>query len=130
MSRNFELLNQMGKTQVMLQPDAEPKPADPTPEMSASFAPPLEIGGMARDEVTKLVHRLFLLAGNEAPRRVVFTGAEAGNGGTWMCAHTGEILASQVDRSVCVVDCNFRSPSLHEEFRVQNHHGLSDALRG
>ena len=127
MSRNFELLNQMGKG-VALQPEVEPKPvpaADPS-----SFIPALQIDGIARDEITKLVHRTFLLAGSEGPRRVVFTSTESGNGGTWMCAHAGEMLASQVGRSVCIVDCNLQSPTLHEQFAVKNHHGLADALQG
>ncbi|MBZ5571459.1 MAG: CpsD/CapB family tyrosine-protein kinase [Acidobacteriia bacterium] len=128
MSRNFELLNQMGKTPVMLPPEAELSSA-PAPE-AAAFIAPLEMDGMAREEITKLVHRLFLLGSTEAPRRVAFTATEPGNGNTWMCARVGEILASQVGRSVCIVDCNLRTPSLHQQFGVENHHGLSDALRG
>jgi Mrp family chromosome partitioning ATPase len=42
----------------------------------------------------------------------------------------GEILASQVTSSVCIVDCSLRAPSLHEQFKVENHFGLSDALIG
>jgi protein-tyrosine kinase len=127
MSRNFELLNQMGKG-VAMQPEAAPMPvatADPS-----TFIPALQIDGIAREEITKLVHRTFLLGGAEAPRRVVFTSTESGNGGTWVCAHAGEMLASQVGRSVCIVDCNLQSPSLHEQFMVKNHHGLADALQG
>ena len=48
----------------------------------------------------------------------------------WPCAHAGEVLASQIGRSVCVVDCNLRRPTLHQQFKIENHHGLSDALRG
>jgi len=128
MSRNFELLNQMGKGQVLLTKEVPPVNV-PLPEVFAS-SPSLEIDGMAREEITKLVHRVFLLGGAEAPRRVVFTGTESGNGSTWMCAHAAEILASQVARTVCVVDCNLRRPTMHQQFRVQNHNGLSDALRG
>lgn len=126
MSRNFELLNQVGKGQVLLTKEVAPTNV-PVPEV---FAPSLEIDGMAREEITKLVHRVFLLGGPEAPRRVVFTGTESGNGTTWMCAHAGEILASQVARTVCIVDCNLRRPCLHDQFNVQNHNGLADALRG
>jgi protein-tyrosine kinase len=128
MSRNFELLNQMGKSQVLMTQEVTP-PSMPVAEVFTSM-PPLEIDGMAREEITKLAHRVFLLAGPEAPRRVVFTGTESGNGSTWMCAHVGEILASQIARTVCVVDCNLRRPTLHDQFKVENHNGLSDALRG
>lgn len=129
MSRNFELLNEMGKAQVMLQLDVEPKTAPPA-EVFTSSIPALQIDGMAREEVTKLVHRLFLLPGAEAPRRVVFTGTELGNGSTWICARVSEILASQVAHSVCVMDCNLRAPALHQLFGVENHSGLGDALLG
>ena len=129
MSRNFELLNQMGKSQVLLTQEVPQLPTMPAPEVSTS-TPLLEIDGIAREEITKLVHRVFLLGGAESPRRVVFTGTESGNGSTWMCAHASEILASQVGRTVCVVDCNLRRPTLHDQFKVENHNGLSDALRG
>jgi len=128
MSRNFELLNQIGKGPAILQPEVEPSIVQP-----AGVYPPiptLEIDGIAREEVSKLVHRLFFLAGSEAPHCVVFTGTESGNGSTWMCAHAGAILASQVTRSVCVVDCNLRSPALHKHLGAENQAGLAEALRG
>jgi protein-tyrosine kinase len=130
MSKNFELLYQTGKAMDMLQPEAEPEAKTLSlPEMSSS-TPALEIDGMAREEVTKLIHRLFLLPGTGAPRNVVFTSTELGNGCTWMCARAAEILASQVGNSVCVVDCNLRSPSLHHQFGVENQYGLANALAG
>jgi hypothetical protein len=95
MSRNFELLNQMGKA-VVLQPEVEAARPIPVAADPSTFLPALEIDGIAREEITKLVHRTFLLAGAEGPRRVVFTSTESGNGGTWVCAHAGEMLASQV----------------------------------
>lgn len=128
MSRNFELLNQMGKTPVMV--PAEADPLTPQEGEPVDFIAPLEMDPMAREEITKLVHRLFLLATSDAPRRVVFSATEPGNGTSWVCARVAEILASQVGRTVCVVDCNLRAPSLHEQFGVENSHGLSEALRG
>jgi len=47
-----------------------------------------------------------------------------------MCARVGEVLASQVRGAVCIVDCNLRSPNLHQHFACENHFGLSDALVG
>jgi Mrp family chromosome partitioning ATPase len=131
MSRNYELLNQLGKTRLL---DSEPDRVSPPiqevlPEVSPS-APLLQIEGIAKEEITRLVQRLFILGGAEGPRRVAFTCTESGSGNTWMCAHVGDILASLVDRSVCLVDCNFRSPALHQQFAMENHLGLADALRG
>jgi len=130
MSKNFELLYQMGKMPDVLQSDAKPAlEVVPAADLSKS-TPTLEIEGVARTEVTKLVHRLFLTGATDGPRHVVFSGTEMGNGCTWMCVRAAEILASQVGNSVCVVDCNLSSPSLHEQFGVENHYGLADALMG
>jgi protein-tyrosine kinase len=130
MSRNFELLYQMHKTQEMLQ--AEPEAA---PEVVAAgellpAVPTVEVDGMAREEIDKLVQRLFLLPGKEAAHHVVFTGMESGDGCSWICSRVAELLSSQVSGTVCVVDCNLATPSLAQQFRVDNHHGLSDALLG
>jgi hypothetical protein len=130
MSKNFELLYQMGKTPEMLHADAKPVLQTVAPVDLSQSTPALEIDGVAREEVTKLVHRLFLSGVAEGPRHVVFSGTELANGCTWMCVRAAEILASQVGNSVCIVDCNLSSPSLHQQFGVENHYGLSDALVG
>jgi protein-tyrosine kinase len=128
LSRNFELLNQVGLQGVLEPSTFSPAPTlvpepDPTPS-----TPALELNGPLREEIAKLVLNLFMLPGSGGPRRVVLTGMESGAGCSWMCARAAEVLASQVAGSVCVVDCNLRSPTLHREFSVENHFGLSDAL--
>ncbi len=136
MSRNFELLHQMGKIQEMLQPQAQPAPAAVasldgfTVAAPPVGAPALEIDPKTREELGKLVQRLFLVPGSAAPRQIVFAGAESGDGCTWICSRVGEILASQVSGSVCLVDCNLRTPTMHHHFQVDNHYGLTDALLG
>lgn len=158
MSRNFELLQNVGREQEFFKPEGVvkervlterlplPVPEHPLPEpqvapagmsgAAAAAAPapsaePLQFAMESSQlaELAKLVQRLFLLPGGESPRTVVFTGSEPGDGCSWICARVGELLASQVAGSVCLVDANLQSPSLHEQFSVPNHHGLSDALR-
>ena len=130
MSRNFELLYQSGKVQELLQSQSPGEvvqtvaPVDTTPS-----TPAIEMGEEARNEISRLVHSLFRLPDVKGPRRIVFAGNEPGCGATWMCAHAAEVLASQVDATVCVLDCNLRSPSLHQQFGVDNHHGLSELLQ-
>jgi capsular exopolysaccharide synthesis family protein len=132
LSRNFELLSQVGKLEEIAQAASEPltrvlgESADETAILTAS----LSVSGAAREEIVKLVRNLFFVRGENAPRRVVFTGTESGTGCSWICAHVAEILASQVHGSVCLVDCNLRAPSLHQRYDVPNDHGLSDALLG
>jgi len=130
MSRNFELLQRIGREQE-LYTTPEPEPAL-MPEQPVVFTGPvtpgLAIEGRELEEFTKLVQRVFIVPAGEAPRTVVFAGTESGNGCSWVCARVGEVLASQVSGSVCLVDANLRHPGLHEQFSVENHHGLSDAL--
>jgi Mrp family chromosome partitioning ATPase len=108
-------------------PKSEPAACTPKSEPAAS-APSLWIDPKVRDELGKLVQKL-LSPPNKDARRVVFAGTDSGVGCSWICARAGDILASQVRSSVCVVDCNLRSPGLHCQFAIENHYGLSDALR-
>lgn len=126
MSKNFELLQQADKLHD-ISPREERRPS-PMPDSTVTGAPLLEVAEIARGEISKLVHRLFQIPGAEAPRMVVFTGTEAGTGCSWLCARTAELLAAQVSGSVCLLDCNFRSPSLDRQFGLENHFGLSEAL--
>jgi Mrp family chromosome partitioning ATPase len=132
MSKNFELLQQVAGQQEIYDTAKQERPAI---AVDSTAAGPIAVGttaleptGMARDEITKLVHRLFLIPGSNAPHTVVFAGTETGNGCSWLAARVAEILASQVTRSVCLLDCNLRSPSLHQQFGLDNHFGLSEAL--
>jgi Mrp family chromosome partitioning ATPase len=127
MSRNFELLHEAGKVQEMLRQRAEQQLAPSAAEFVPG-TPALHMEEAAGEEVTKLVQRLFLLAGTAGPRQVVFTATERGAGCSFICAHAADILSSRAAASVCLVDCNLGHPSLHHEFKVGNHYGLSDAL--
>lgn len=130
MSRNFELLYQSGKMQELLQSQPQHEVLQTAaPVDTTSSTPSIEMGEEVRNEITKLVQSLFRLPDVKGPRRIVFAGNEAGCGCSWTCARVAEVLASQVDASVCVVDGNLRSPSLHEQFGVENHHGLSELLQ-
>ena len=130
MSRNFELLQNLGKerdvfevgVEVPVRPIAVPGP------LLELKSPKLTMEAAQREEVGKLVQRIFLLPGDKAVRSVVFAGAEAGAGCSWICSRAAEILASQVTGSVCLVDANLRSAALHHYFGVKNGHGLSDSL--
>jgi len=129
MSRNFELLHEAGKVQEMLRQRMEAPAAAAPPAVLVPGTPAVHVEGPARDELAKLVQRLFL-AGSYRSRQVVFAGSERGNGSTWICAHTADVLASQLAGSVCVVDCDVLFPTLHQEFHVKNDYGLAEALLG
>lgn len=82
---------------------------------------------IAREEELKLVQRVFLGAEQDSPRIALFSGLEREAGCAAICVRTGELLASQAEASVCLVDADFRAPSLHEYFGVRNEKGLAEA---
>jgi len=88
-------------------------------------------GATAEDEIAKLVRRVFVASVAEKPPKIVaFCGVDEGAGCSWVCARAGEVLADQVQGSVCLVDANLRSPSLHSRFRVERGRGFADAIKG
>ena len=128
MSRNFELLQQVGREQDLLT-TADLAPDSEFCEAGSSIAlSPVRLDKTDSEEVRTLVQRVFLLPGIEAPHTVVFAGTEAGNGCSWICARAAEALACQVSGSVCLVDANLGSPGLHDQFGITHEHGLSEAL--
>ena len=137
MSKNFELMQNLGKERDMFQTGTETLPDEPMPVASRLEAkPPVDLKPLElkmeqgqRDEMFKLVQRVFFTAGTDGSRLVVVSGTESGNGCSWICARMAEVLAAQVSGTVCVVDANLRSPGLHREFGVTNHYGLAEALQ-
>jgi Mrp family chromosome partitioning ATPase len=75
-----------------------------------------------------LVQRIFLLQTQKPPRLVVFAAIDKGSGCSEICAQVAETLARNVRGSVCLVEANFRSPSLPQLFGTTNHFGLTEAL--
>lgn len=122
MSRNFELLQQLEKEHEVFR-----EPAQVSGSSNGAKHHP-DLLAVSREESMKLVQHLFLLPGSEAPRIVVFCGVESGNGASWVCLHAGEMLTSQVQSSVCLVDANLHTPFLHEYFRTDALCGFTDAI--
>jgi len=83
---------------------------------------------ITHEEELKLVHRIFRSANGRSPQVVLFSGVEGESGCASICARIGEILAEQPETSVCVVEADLRSPSLHRHFGIENAKGLSDAV--
>src|SRR2546422_6866411 len=79
----------------------------------------LDLDKITHEETVKLVRRLFFL-GPTIPHVVIFSGVEHGSGCSWVCARAADVLAAHVDGSVCLVDADFRSPSLHRYFDVED----------
>jgi Mrp family chromosome partitioning ATPase len=133
MSRNFELLQKLGKELDIFAPDAETEieaPMGPQEVEAVPAKPPrFDMDPRQRDEVTKLVQRVFLVSESGGSRVVTFCALEPGGDSSWICSRAAEMLAAQVTGTVCVVDANFVQPSLHLQFGTECGNGLTDALQ-
>jgi capsular exopolysaccharide synthesis family protein len=154
MSKNFELMQRAGRLLEIELPSTsvsantpEVTPVSPkyapalAPVVTPPFAPArlgkwrahrhraLDGGEYVREESRRLVQEVFLGA-QDPPRVVVFAAMNHGNGCSCICANAAEALSEHIRGSICLIDANLRSPSLHEIYRTKNHHGFTDALMG
>jgi len=123
MSRRAEIFPQAGE--IAGRPAVIPqKPADG----AASRVWPASLS--MDDEVRKIVQSVFRIGqGENNPRAVAFCGANRGAGSSWLCAATGESLARQANGSVCLIDANLRTPSLHAQFEVARAPGFVELMK-
>jgi Mrp family chromosome partitioning ATPase len=130
MSRNFELLQQLEqeeRSKLEVVPISRPPIAPEGPPSSGGNDHESDPQMHFPAEVCKLARRLFLMD-SSGPRVVVFTSTERATGCSSMAARCAQALATQVRRSVCLVDANLPHPALHSYFEMENRHGLAEAL--
>ena len=124
MSKNFEILTHVEEERELFRVVTKN-----APKVATKCVPP-RLGSVTREEVAKLVQRVFCLSGNGvAPRAVVFCGIEHGDGASWICAQVARAVAAQGAAAVCAVDANLRSPGLHTYLGTTNRCGLAEAIR-
>jgi protein-tyrosine kinase len=121
-SKNFELMQEAAQDQELFRNGQSVAPARNGHKQNGLTE------GITKEETAKLVQRLFLLSGSQAPRTVVFSGVEHGDGCTSVCARTAEMIVAMGKGTVCVVDANLRAPALHQYFGLDNREGFSDSL--
>jgi succinoglycan biosynthesis transport protein ExoP len=124
MSRNFDLMAEMEREQ-SFHSDRVIEPAFPIPGEDRNLDAHRQ---SASDSTLGLVQRIFLQRTEESPRMVVFAGIDHGNGCSQIAASVAETLAGDASGAVCLVEANFRSPSLPAMLGTTNYHGLTDAL--
>jgi Mrp family chromosome partitioning ATPase len=78
------------------------------------------LSNRTREELVRLVQRLFLSPEADGPNTVVFSAVEQGGGCSWTSARIAEILADRTDRLVCLIDANYRSKRPYEEFKCES----------
>jgi Mrp family chromosome partitioning ATPase len=128
MSRNFELLQKLGKEQELLGSLPMESSSAAASAVAPAFAAPVTAPQPGLEEITGIVQQVFLMPAADAPRVVVFAGTEPGTGVTWVAARVAEALAGRVAASVCIVDANLRAPGMHQQMGAENQVGLADAL--
>lgn len=124
MSKNFEILTNLEEERDLFRIDTEK-----APKVTPKTAPP-PLGENVRDEIAKLVQRIFCLSGNGvAPRAVLFCGIDHGDGASWMAAQAARAVAASAGNSVCIVDLDLRLPEVHGHLGTANRSGLADAVQ-
>src|SRR5215467_1166087 len=129
MSKNYELLQQAGfglGTARMFttgeQSVATEYVTSTVSEDLASLKPPVQ------EEMLKLVQRLFLSPEEVTPKAVLFAPVDNGGGCDWLCSVAAKLLAKSITGSVCLMEGNFRSPSLADNLGVDRDRGFVDSL--
>jgi succinoglycan biosynthesis transport protein ExoP len=128
MSRNFELMQQTDEVSKI--PPVQTVAATVKANIlnRSRYGTRLDFDQLACEEALRLIQRVFLLQTQNPPHLVVFAAIDKGSGCSEICARAAETLVNNVRGSVCLVEANFRSPSLPELFGTTNHYGLTDAL--
>ena len=84
-------------------------------------------GSMEADAYRTVRANIESLSEQERPRVVAVTSAIAGEGKSTTAANLA-VIAAQGGRSVCLVDADFRHPTLHAVFGLENVGGLASVL--
>lgn len=130
MSRNFELMQRAGAEIEALQvgiPVTQEWASEPH-ENVRRYGSSQDADGIARDELFKLVQRIF---GGTSPNRyraVVFADVDLKQGSARLCAEAARMLARSTSGNVCLVDANRHSFLLPRILRTKNRDGLTDAI--
>lgn len=121
MSKNFELLQRAQRDQESIM---RPRNSD------GAGTPATQPDGFTNQEALRLVQRVFLVPGPDAPRVVVFSGVDRGDGCSTVCARVAQTLVAEVGQSgtSCIVDADLHNPSLHRYFGLENGPGLAEAV--
>jgi protein-tyrosine kinase len=84
----------------------------------------------ATEQLRMLRSRLYQARERRPLKAVLVTSAMAAEGKTFICANLAHAIARQTDRRVLLVDCDFRSPSLHTILGAPAAPGLAGCLKG
>lgn len=101
------------------------------PQISGRMAPAMQVLRQPTSAYSEALRRLHigveLSEAAESPRTIMFSSATPSEGKSVMVASLGRLLASNGKR-VLLIDCDWRSPRLHQIFHCSNSDGLVSLL--
>jgi capsular exopolysaccharide synthesis family protein len=97
--------------------------------LSPELVTVLDPAGMASEAYRTLSTNLLCAPVYMSPKVVVITSLRPMEGKSATCANLGVVLA-QAEKSTLIMDCDFRRPTLHSIFGLDNSYGVSSVLAG
>lgn len=122
MSMNYELLYDL--------PEEEDLGVEQQNGPRAFQSSPSEALDLVGKEENKLVLRLFGAKNGLSPSSISFVGTARSEGCSSICVRTARALSRSTTSSICVVDANYSSPSLHTIFNMAGQEGVAEFIRG
>lgn len=98
-------------------------------DLSGRLVTIMEPTSTAAEAYRTLRTNLFYAITDAPPRVVALTSAGPREGKSTTCANLGVVLA-QADKSILIVDCDFRKPVVHKIFGLRNLRGVVNVLAG
>jgi capsular exopolysaccharide synthesis family protein len=99
----------------------------PAEELDERLVTVLDPSSVASEAYRTLRTNLIYSWVDTVPKVIVLTSPERGEGKSITCANLGVVVA-QTEETVLLVDCDFRKPSLHKFFQLDNLQGVADVL--
>ncbi|MFZ5779749.1 MAG: GumC family protein [Pseudomonadota bacterium] len=101
------------------------------PEVNGRTPPSVQVLRQPTSDFSEALRRLYIgIESSEmiqAPRTIAFSSATPSEGKSVTVASLGRLLASN-GKKVLLIDCDWRSPRLHQIFQCSNRSGLIDLL--
>ena len=79
-----------------------------------------EISDLGREELERLVQRVFLSRNGDSPHSVVFSCVDDPNASAIVCARAAEALAAKSCRPICIVDADLQRDDIYRIFQVDD----------
>jgi Mrp family chromosome partitioning ATPase len=78
-----------------------------------------ETDKLGRDELERLVQRVFLSKNGDTPHSVVFCGVNDPNSSAMVCARAAETLAAKTFRRICIVEADTKNNGVYRLLGVE-----------